>query len=226
MNRTRLLAAAMVLAAVAAVPAAAQMQTGSILVRVTDDQGAAVPGVAVTLASPVLVAGTMSGVTDGGGVNRFPSLQPGVYSVRLELQGFKTVIRENVAVQVGATVPLDLALQLATVAETVTVTGASPVVDTTSANTSVNLGEQLLQGTPGGRDIWSLVEYKVPSLLITRPDVGGTSGRRTRATLMASTWATPQPSARPASTTTSTPSTTSRSRPARTTSPCPRAACS
>ena len=55
-------------------------------------------------------------------------------------------------------------------------TGSSPVVDTTTANTSVNLSEQLLQGTPGGRDIWSLVEYKVPSLLITRPDVGGTSG--------------------------------------------------
>ena len=50
------------------------------------------------------------------------------------------------------------------------------MVDTTTANTSVNLGEQLLQATPGGRDIWSLVEYKVPSLLITRPDVGGTSG--------------------------------------------------
>ncbi|HEX8030379.1 MAG TPA: TonB-dependent receptor plug domain-containing protein, partial [Vicinamibacterales bacterium] len=45
-----------------------------------------------------------------------------------------------------------------------------------TANTSVNLSEQLLQNTPGGRDIWSLVEYKVPSLLITRPDVGGTSG--------------------------------------------------
>jgi len=152
------------------------MQTGSILVRVTDDQGAAVPGVAVTLTSPVLVAGSMTGVTDGGGANRFPSLLPGVYAVRLELQGFKTVVRENVTVQVGATVPLDLQMPLATVAETVTVTGASPVIDTTSANTSVNLGEQLLQGTPGGRDIWSLVEYKVPSLLITRPDVGGTSG--------------------------------------------------
>ncbi|MGH9200927.1 MAG: TonB-dependent receptor plug domain-containing protein, partial [Vicinamibacterales bacterium] len=60
--------------------------------------------------------------------------------------------------------------------ETVTVTGTSPVIDTTSANVAVNLGEQLLQGTPGGRDIWALVEYKVPSLLITRPDVGGTSG--------------------------------------------------
>lgn len=164
------------LALTATGPAVAQMQSGSILVRVTDDQGAAVPGVAVTLTSPVLVAGSMSGVTDGGGTNRFPSLLPGVYAVRLELQGFKTVVRENVTVQVGATVPLDLQMPLATVAETVTVTGASPVIDTTSANTSVNLGEQLLQGTPGGRDIWSLVEYKVPSLLITRPDVGGTSG--------------------------------------------------
>ena len=176
MNRFRLSLLVILLMPLATAPAIAQMQTGSILVRVTDDQGAAVPGVAVTLTSPVLVAGTTSGVTDGSGVNRFPSLLPGVYSVKLDLQGFKTVIRESVTVQVGATVPLDLQLQLATVAETVTVTGASPVVDTTSANTSVNLGEQLLQGTPGGRDIWSLVEYKVPSLLITRPDVGGTSG--------------------------------------------------
>jgi hypothetical protein len=135
------------LALTATGPAVAQMQSGSILVRVTDDQGAAVPGVAVTLTSPVLVAGSMSGVTDGAGTNRFPSLLPGVYSVRLELQGFKTVVRENVTVQVGATVPLDLQMPLATVAETVTVTGASPVIDTTSANTSVNLGEQLLQGT-------------------------------------------------------------------------------
>ena len=130
----------------------------------------------MTLTSPVLVSGTMAGVTDSGGVNRFPSLQPGIYSVKVELQGFRTVVRENVQVVVGQTVPLDMQLSVATVAETVTVTGSSPVVDTTTANTSVNLSEQLLQGTPGGRDIWSLVEYKVPSLLITRPDVGGTSG--------------------------------------------------
>ncbi len=176
MKQVRVWVAALGLAVTAMLPVAAQVQTGSILVRVTDEQNAAVPGVVVTLSSPVLVAGTMSGVTDAGGVNRFPSLQPGIYSVKVELQGFRTVVRENVSVQVGATVPLDLSLTVATVAETVTVTGASPVVDTTSANTSVNLGEQLLQGTPGGRDIWSLVEYKVPSLMITRPDVGGTSG--------------------------------------------------
>ena len=176
MNRVRVWVAAIGLMAVAALPVVAQVQTGSILVRVTDEQGGAVPGVTVTLTSPVLVAGTTSSTTDTGGVVRFPSLQPGIYSVKTELQGFRTVIRENVTVVVGQTVPLDMDLRVATVAETVTVTGTSPVVDTTSANTSVNLGEQLLQATPGGRDIWSLVEYKVPSLLITRPDVGGTSG--------------------------------------------------
>ena len=176
MNRLRPFVAMILLVLCTVASASAQMQTGSILVRVADGQSTPVPGVAITLTSPVLLAGTMSGVTDSTGVNRFPSLQPGVYSVKVDLQGFKSVIRENVTVQVGATVPLDIALQLATVAETITVTGASPVIDTTSANTSVNLGEQLLQGTPGGRDIWSLVEYKVPSLLITRPDVGGTSG--------------------------------------------------
>ena len=64
MNRVRVWLVTVGLMPVAALPAAAQMQTGSILVRVTDEQGAAVPGVNITLTSPVLVAGTMSGVTD------------------------------------------------------------------------------------------------------------------------------------------------------------------
>ena len=176
MNRVRVWLSAVALLTVAALPLAAQVQTGSILVRVSDPQGSAVPGVSVTLSSPVLVSGTMAGVTDTGGVNRFPSLVPGTYSVTVELQGFRTVVREGVVVQVGQTVTLDMPLQVASVSETVTVTGSSPVVDTTSATTSVNLGEQLLQQTPGGRDIWALVEAKVPSLVMSRPDVGGTSG--------------------------------------------------
>jgi hypothetical protein len=164
------------LCAATVLPLAAQVQTGSILVRLNDEQGAGIPGVTVTLSSEALVAGTTTGVSDNAGAYRFPSLPPGTYTVKVELQGFQGVVRENVSVQVGQTTPLDLTMKVATLAETVTVTGTSPVVDTTSANTSVNLSEQLLQGTPGGRDIWALVEYKVPSLLITRPDVGGTSG--------------------------------------------------
>src|SRR5256886_1742277 len=159
-----------------AASASAQIQTGSILVRATDQQSAVAPGVTVTISSPALVAGSMTGVTDAAGVYRFPSLVPGTYTVKLELSGFQTLIREGIVVLVGQTTPIEASLKLATLAETVTVAGQSPTVDTTSANVNVNLSEQLIQGTPGGRDIWALVEAKVPGLVISRPDVGGTSG--------------------------------------------------
>jgi hypothetical protein len=167
---------AVMVALAIATAASAQIQTGSILVRALDEQGAVMPGVTVTISSPVLVAGSMNGVTDAGGVNRFPSLVPGTYSVKLELAGFKTITRENITVLVGQTTPVDFSMSVASLAENITVTGASPTVDTTSANVAVNLSEALIQGTPGGRDIWALVEAKVPGLVISRPDVGGTSG--------------------------------------------------
>jgi carboxypeptidase family protein/TonB-dependent receptor-like protein len=162
--------------ALLAAPALAQVQTGSILVRVTDEQGAVIPGVAITISSPVVVSGTMTAVTDAGGVYRFPSLVPGTYTVKLELSGFQSITRESIVVLVGQTTPVDFTMKVAALAENVTVTGASPTVDTTSANVNVNLSEQLIQGTPGGRDIWALVEAKVPGLVMSRPDVGGTSG--------------------------------------------------
>ena len=60
-----------------AIPAGAQVQTGSILVKAVDQQGAVVPGVTITITSPVLVSGSMTAVTDAGGTYRFPSLVPG-----------------------------------------------------------------------------------------------------------------------------------------------------
>src|SRR5205823_2759149 len=120
-------------------PALAQVQSGSILVKAVDEQGAAAPGVTITISSPILVSGTVSGVTDAGGVYRLPNLQPGTYSVKVELQGFQTVIREGVVVPAGQTASIDLTMKVATVAETVTVRGESPVVDTTSANVNVHI---------------------------------------------------------------------------------------
>ena len=166
----------MLIAVTFAVPAIAQVQTGSILIKATDQQAAPVPGATVIISSSVLVAGSMTAVTDAGGTYRFPSLVPGTYNVKVELQGFQTLIREGIIVVVGQTTPLDLSLKVATLAESVTVTGQSPTIDTTSGNVSVNLGEALIQGTPGGRDIWALVEAKVPGLVMSRPDVGGSSG--------------------------------------------------
>jgi hypothetical protein len=174
---SRMLRFVAVLAAIGiAAPVLAQVQTGSILVKATDQQGAVMPGVAITISSPVLVSGTMTAVTDAAGVYRFPSLVPGTYAVKLDLSGFQTITRENVAVLVGQTTPVDFSMKVAALNESVTVTGASPTVDTTSANVNVDLSSQLIQGTPGGRDIWALVEAKVPGLVMSRPDVGGTSG--------------------------------------------------
>lgn len=160
---------------VAAMPAAAQVNAGSILVRVIDEQGAVIPGVSVTIKSPVIVAGQITNVTDSRGTFRFTPLLPGVYAVAFELAGFQTVLRDNVAVSVGQTTPVELAMRVAALAETILVASESPVVDTTSANVHTTLTEQVLQGTPGGRDIWSLVESKVPGLVTSRPDVGGAS---------------------------------------------------
>jgi hypothetical protein len=175
MKRIVSLFAALVVLAIATT-ASAQVQNGSILVKALDEQGAVMPGVSVTITSPVLVGGSMNGVTDAGGVNRFPSLVPGTYVVKVDLQGFQTILRENIQVLVGQTTPVELSMKVASVAETVTVTGASPTVDTTTANVNVNLSQELIQGTPGGRDIWGLLEAKVPGLVMSRPDVGGTSG--------------------------------------------------
>ena len=175
MRRIRIVTTTLV-ALMLAAAVSAQIQTGSILVKAADEQGGVLPGVSVTISSPVLVAGSMVGVTDDSGVYRFPSLVPGTYSVKTELSGFQTHVREGIVVVVGQTVTIDVPLRVASLAETVTVTGVSPTVDTTSANVSVNLGDELLQGTPGGRDIWAVVEAKVPGLVMSRPDVGGTSG--------------------------------------------------
>ena len=155
---------------------AAQIQTGSILIKILNQQGGALPGVTITISSPMLVAGTTSGVTDAGGTYRFPSLTSGDYAAKLELPGFQTLVRDGIVVSVGQTTRLELMLNVATVTEAVTVTGASPTVDTTSASVSVTLSQELLQSTPGGHDIWSLIEYKVPGLITNRPDVGGASG--------------------------------------------------
>ena len=175
-RRVRVAVAVVALLCGAGGNAFAQLQTGSILVRAADEQGAVMPGATVTITSPILVAGTMVGVTDASGSYRVPSLQPGEYTVRVELAGFSQIVREGVVVRAGQTTPLEFQMRVGGLTESVTVQGESPLVDTTRANVSVNLDAQLLESTPGGRDIWSIIEYKVPGLVMATPDVGGNQG--------------------------------------------------
>ncbi len=176
------LIALLLLLSVALVPgvALAQFQTGSILVKATDEQGGVLPGVTVTLTGTVLPA-PLVGVTDPTGVYRFPSLAVGTYTVKVALSGFQAISREDVVVVQNQTVAIDFSLKVSTVSEEITVRGESPIVDTKSATVNVNLDSKLLDTTPGGKDIWNILEYKVPGLVFDAPDVGGNQAGLQRA---------------------------------------------
>ncbi|MEX2272336.1 MAG: TonB-dependent receptor [Vicinamibacterales bacterium] len=153
-------------------PARAQVQSGSIFVKVVDDQGAALPGVTITVTSPVLPR-PLIGVTDAGGAHRFTALTIGTYSVRTVLAGFQTTTREGVVVVQNQTVSIDVPMKIGALTDEVTVRGETPVIDTKSASVATNLDAMLLDTTPGGKDIWSILEYKIPGIVFDTPDVGG-----------------------------------------------------
>jgi hypothetical protein len=125
----------LLLALAFAVPAAAQRTTGEILGKVTDESGAMLPGVTVTIRGAG-VAGAPTAVTSETGAYRFPVLPPGNYNLDYTLQGFGTLRHEGIPVAVGAVVELDVALKVSALAETVTVTGESPVVNAASTQMS------------------------------------------------------------------------------------------
>ena len=151
-----------------------------------DEQGAVMPGVTITHHQP----GARRRLDDRRHRRRRRQPLPVARARHLHRQGralraSRPITRENIAVLVGQTTPVEFAMKVASVAENITVTGASPTVDTTSANVAVNLSEQLIQGTPGGRDIWGLLEAKVPGLSHEpagrRRHVGRAAGRLQRA---------------------------------------------
>ena len=130
--------------------------TGTIQGRVTDAQGAVLPGVTVTATSPSAL-GAQTTITSETGNYRFPALPPGVYTVTYELAGFNAVRREGIQLALGFTATLNIELALATLQETVTVTGESPVIDTTATRVQQNFKVEQLQSIPNGRDMWSLL---------------------------------------------------------------------
>ena len=163
-----------------AATAAAQIQTGSIAVKAVDDQGAVMPGASVTITSAVLPR-PLEGTTDTSGVFQVPGLSPGTYTIKIALQGFQTMIREDVVVRQGQTANIDAAMKVGALSEAVTVKGESPVVDTRSVGSRTNIDSALLETTPGGKDIWNILEYKAPGVVVDTPDVGGNQGGLQRA---------------------------------------------
>ncbi len=161
--------------ACAAVPAYAQVSatTGSINGKVTDATGGVLPGVSVTIASPSM-QGTRNDVTNTQGDYRFPAIAPGEYRITYELAGFGTVVREGVRVGLGFTATVNTEMKVATLEETVTVSGESPVVDVSTTTTATNFGEAKLASLPNARDFWTVLAA-APAIVLTRIDVGGSA---------------------------------------------------
>ena len=178
----RILAAAILLTQLTAGAARAQTVSatmGAMDGRVTDNTNAVLPGVTVTISGPALM-GTRVATTNEEGVFRLAAVPPGTYAVVFELDGFAPLRRTDIRVSLGFTVTLNVQMAIGAVTENVTVTGASPVVDTASTKITTTFDAPMLAALPSGsRDYWSVLS-ETPALKLTRIDVGGsTAGSQT-----------------------------------------------
>jgi len=156
------------LALAVASSAAAQVQGGDLNGVVRDEQGAVLQGVSVAVTAG---DATLAAQTDAAGGFRFLNLAPGPYKIELTLDGFTTVVQEQVAVLVGRSVDLTFRMRIAPVKETVTVS-ASPLIDARATGTATNFTSSELTNIPTSRDPFSLIRA-VPGALVERVNVGG-----------------------------------------------------
>ena len=163
-----------VLACLVAVPSLAHAQS-AIAGIVRDTSGAVLPGVTVEAASPALIEKTRAVTTDGEGRYNIVDLRPGVYTVTFSLEGFSTVKRDGVELPSNFTATINGELKVGSLEETITVSGQSPVVDTSTAVQQQVLSRAVLDSVPTGRSVPTLGAM-LPGARLALPDVGGTSG--------------------------------------------------
>ena len=129
---------------------AAAAQDAGIAGQVQDDTGGVLPGVTVTAASPVLTEQQRIAITDGEGRYTFTQLRPGTYSVIFSLPGFNQILREGILLSAGFTANINAELGVGGIEETITVTGASPVVDIQNVRRQSSIDAEALATLPVG----------------------------------------------------------------------------
>src|ERR1700704_4718511 len=145
---------------------------GTITGEVKDSTGAVVPGATVTVVNKATNA-TRTTVTNEVGLFDFPALQPGEYTVKSELEGFKSATRD-LELQVQQTVRVNFTLELGTISEMATVTGVSPLVETSNATIGTVIENRRIVELPlNGRNYLQLVALS-PNV---SADFGGTGGQ-------------------------------------------------
>ena len=174
--------ALVVLLALTLLPAlghAQSLSTGTIAGTVRDESGAVLPGVTVEAASPALIEKVRTSVTDAQGVYRIIDLRPGVYTVTFTLPGFGTLRRDGVELTTGFTATVNADLKVGSLEETVTVSGAAPLVDTQNVNQQRVFARTVTEQLPSSS---TLNQYAalIPGAMLTAGaagrDVGGSTG--------------------------------------------------
>src|SRR5262245_59960830 len=157
----------LVLALLTFLPASALAQA-SIAGSARDASGAAMPGVTVEASSPVLIEKIRTTVTDERGLYRIVNLPPGTYTVTFALQGFNQVKRDGIELSGSFVAQIDADMKVGGVTETITVSGASPIVDVQSIRRQTTISSDVLTSIPTARS-WAATALLMPGI---RP-IGG-----------------------------------------------------
>jgi Carboxypeptidase regulatory-like domain len=162
--------------------ASGQGEAGSITGIVRDATGAVLPGVRVEAASPALIEKVRTVVSDGAGQYRIVELRPGTYTVTFTLPGFSTVRREGIELTTGFTATVNADLRVGDIAETITVSGQSPVLDLQTTKQVRVITREVLDSIPTAKTFNS-VGALIPGIVLSQnsgtqitQDVGGQSG--------------------------------------------------
>jgi hypothetical protein len=142
---------------------------------VKDTSGAVLPGVTVEAASPVLIEKVRSVVTDSDGRYSIVDLRPGSYSVTFALPGFSTLKRDGIELGAGFTATVNGDLKVGSLEETITVSGAAPLVDTLNARQQTVVARDLLEALPTSQMGMGTLSNLTPGMN-GNPDVGGSAG--------------------------------------------------
>ena len=148
--------------------ASAQQAAGSIGGVVRDTSGAVLPGVSVEAASPVLIEKVRVVVTDGQGLYRIVDLRPGAYTLTFTLGGFTTFKRDGIELTTGFNATVNAEMKVGALEETVTVSGAAPVVDTTNIRQQTQFSGATLQALPGSGRLPGLYTM-IPAATLANP---------------------------------------------------------
>jgi hypothetical protein len=163
-----------VFAALVFLPSDANAQA-AIAGVVKDSTGAALPGVTVEASSPALIERVRNAVSDSAGLYRISDLSPGVYDVTFTITGFKPIRRTGIILEGNFTAPVNVALEVGNVNETVTVLGESPVVDVTSNRATVVVNRDMMDAIPTPTRSLQARAYLIPGTMVTPVGSGQTS---------------------------------------------------